>query len=173
MTVRNFQKVSSILHRSHSELIKWVSVLCRFTLTLSPQTVVHWRSSADLGLNPFPSKSRRTHYAGALTSEFATYEGQTATVAGRLMSRRKQGGLAFGHVQDRTGGIQLFLKKQSVQGLNKETGTIGFPEFNLLDLSDIVEATGKIMKTEQGESLSWLIQGKVFYSAARQRNQAC
>jgi lysyl-tRNA synthetase class 2 len=105
----------------------------------------------DLGLNPFPSKSRRTHYAGALTSEFATYEGQTATVAGRLMSWRKQGGLAFGHVQDQTGRIQLFLKKQSVQGLSKEAGTIGFPEFNLLDLGDIVEATGKVMKTERGE----------------------
>jgi hypothetical protein len=72
---------------------------------------------------------------------------------GRLMSWRKQGGLAFGHVQDQTGRIQLFLKKESVQGLNKETGTLVFPEFNLLDLGDIVEATAKVMKTERGRNL--------------------
>lgn len=105
----------------------------------------------ELGLNPFPAKSRRTHYAGVLTSEFATHEGQTVTVAGRLMSWRKQGGLAFGHIQDQTGRIQLFLKKQNVQPLNKEAGTIAFPEFHLLDLGDIVEASGKLVRTERGE----------------------
>lgn len=105
----------------------------------------------DLGLNPFPSKSGRTNYAGELISKFEEYNGRPVTVAGRLMSWRKQGGLAFGHVQDESGRIQLFLKKQSVQPVSRENGNIGFPEFNLLDLGDIVEASGQVMRTERGE----------------------
>ena len=105
----------------------------------------------EMGLNPFPSKSGRTHYAGPIIEKFAELDGKEATVAGRLMSWRKQGGLAFGHVQDETGRIQLFLKKQNVQAASKENGNIGFTEFNLLDLGDIVEASGRIMRTERGE----------------------
>ncbi len=120
----------------------------------------------DLGLNPFPSRSNRTHYTGALLARFDELNGQEVTVAGRLISWRKQGGLAFGHVQDESGRIQLFLKKQNVQPLDKEKGNIGFTEFNLLDLGDIVEASGKLMRTERGEiSISvdrfWII-GKAF-----------
>jgi lysyl-tRNA synthetase, class II len=109
------------------------------------------QSLRDMGLNPFPSKSGRTHYAARVIANFAELEGREATLAGRLMSWRKQGGLAFGHIQDETGRIQLFLKKQNVQAASKDHGNIGFPEFNLLDLGDIVEASGKIMRTERGE----------------------
>jgi len=102
-------------------------------------------------LNPFPSKSRRTNYTNEIIGKFTDFEGKEVTVAGRLMSWRKQGGLAFGHVQDESGRIQLFLKKQNVQSASKEKGNIGFTEFNLLDLGDIVEASGKVMRTERGE----------------------
>lgn len=105
----------------------------------------------EMGLNPFPAKSGRTHYTANIISEFEAMNGQKVTVAGRLMSWRKQGGLAFGHVQDQSGRIQLFLKKQAVQPTSKEKGNIGFTEFNLLDLGDIVEASGAVMRTERGE----------------------
>src|SRR5436190_10667272 len=104
-----------------------------------------------MGLNPFPSKSHRTNYTNEIIGKFTDFEGKEVTVAGRLMSWRKQGGLAFGHVQDESGRIQLFLKKQNVQSASKEKGNIGFTEFNLLDLGDIVEASGKVMRTERGE----------------------
>ena len=121
----------------------------------------------DLGLNPFPSKSRRTHYAGDLIAKFDELNGQEVTVAGRLMSWRKQGGLAFGHMQDERGRIQLFLKKQSVQALSKENGNIGFTEFNLLDLGDIVEASGKLMRTERGEISVMVDQLRIIGKAFR------
>lgn len=73
------------------------------------------------------------------------------TVAGRLMSWRKQGALAFSHIQDQTGRIQLFLRRQLVQPTDKATGNLGYAETNMLDLGDIVEATGKVAKTERGE----------------------
>lgn len=103
------------------------------------------------GLNPYPSKSKRTHFANEVIDGFATLEGQQATVAGRLMSFRKQGALAFAHVQDQTGRIQLFLRKNLVQPTDKTSGNLGFADIGLVDLGDIVEATGKVVKTERGE----------------------
>ena len=104
-----------------------------------------------LGLNPYPSRSRRTHYATAIINQFADLEGKEAVVAGRLMSWRKQGALAFGHVQDQTGRIQLFLRRQLVQPTDAPTGALGYAELNLLDLGDLVEATGRVVRTERGE----------------------
>jgi lysyl-tRNA synthetase, class II len=105
----------------------------------------------ELGLQPYPSRSRRTHYTRALLDNFDAMNGQEVTVAGRLMSWRKQGGLAFGHIQDQSGRIQLFLRKQAVKPHEKALGNIGFAEFNMLDLGDIVEATGQVKRTERGE----------------------
>lgn len=105
----------------------------------------------EQGLQPYPSRSSRSHYSKALIDGFESLNGQEVTVAGRLMSWRKQGGLAFGHVQDQSGRIQLFLRKQAVKAKEPGLGNIGFTEFGLLDLGDIVEATGKLARTERGE----------------------
>jgi lysyl-tRNA synthetase class 2 len=105
----------------------------------------------SLGLNPYPSRSRRTHYAQAILDDFPGHDGKPVTVAGRLMSWRKQGALAFGHVQDQSGRIQLFLRRQLVQATGAADGTLGYTDLNLLDMGDVVEATGKVMKTERGE----------------------
>jgi lysyl-tRNA synthetase class 2 len=104
-----------------------------------------------LGLNPYPSRSGRTHYAKAILDGFAALEGQTATVAGRLMSWRKQGALAFAHVQDQSGRLQLFLRRNLVKATDAAGGNLGYAEMNLLDMGDIVEATGKVIRTERGE----------------------
>jgi len=104
-----------------------------------------------LGLNPYPSRSRRTHYAKTLLDDFPGHDGKPVTVSGRLMSWRKQGALAFGHVQDQTGRIQLFLRRQLVQATAAAEGILGYPDMNLLDLGDVVEASGKVVKTERGE----------------------
>jgi lysyl-tRNA synthetase class 2 len=104
-----------------------------------------------LGLNPYPSRCRRTHYAKAILDDFAGHEGQVVTVAGRLMTWRKQGALAFGHVQDQSGRIQLFLRRQLVQPSAAATQTLGYADLALLDLGDVIEATGKVVKTERGE----------------------
>ena len=105
----------------------------------------------NLGLDPYPSRSRRTHYAQAILDDFPGHDGKPVTVAGRLMSWRKQGALAFGHVQDQSGRIQLFLRRQLVQATGAADGTLGYADLNLLDMGDVVEATGKVVKTERGE----------------------
>jgi lysyl-tRNA synthetase, class II len=108
-------------------------------------------SLRNLGINPYPSRSHRTHYAKPILDDFAAHDGQIVTVAGRLISWRKQGALAFGHIRDQSGKLQLFLRKQVVAQTHPETGGVGFADFNVLDLGDLVEATGKVVKTERGE----------------------
>jgi len=104
-----------------------------------------------LGLNPYPAKSRRTDYTKSILDQFESYDGKEVTVAGRVMSWRKQGGLSFGHIQDQTGRIQLFLKKQNVQTLDPNSGSLGYDHLGLLDLGDLIEASGTVMRTQRGE----------------------
>ncbi len=108
-------------------------------------------SLRELGLNPFPAKSNRTHMTAEVTGNYDALEGQTATVAGRLMSWRKMGGMAFGNVQDQSGNMQIALRRGELQGTDAAAGTLGFENFNLLDVGDIVECTGKVGKTKTGE----------------------
>jgi len=108
-------------------------------------------SLRELGLNPFPAKSKRTHMTATLTGNYEAHEGETVTIAGRLMSWRKMGGMAFGHVQDQSGLIQIALRRGEMQGTDAAAGTLGFENFNLLDMGDIVECTGKVGKTKTGE----------------------
>jgi lysyl-tRNA synthetase, class II len=103
------------------------------------------------GINPYPSRSRRTHYAKTILDNFESHNEQTVTVAGRLMSWRKQGALAFAHLQDETGRIQLFLRRNLVQPADAAKGTIGYADTNVLDIGDILEASGKVVRTERGE----------------------
>jgi lysyl-tRNA synthetase class 2 len=104
-----------------------------------------------LGLNPFPAKSNRSAMAAEITGAYEAQEGKTVTIAGRLMSWRKMGGMAFGHVQDQTGRIQIALRRGEMAGTDAAAGTLGFENFNLLDVGDIVECTGKVGKTKTGE----------------------
>src|SRR5258708_24696723 len=105
----------------------------------------------SLGLNPYRAKSARTHYIAPLLSEYDKHEGARVSVAGRLLSWRKQGAVAFGHIQDQTGTIQLLLKRQSVAPTDAARATLGYAELNLLDIGDIVEATGLVGKSQRGE----------------------
>lgn len=105
----------------------------------------------DLGINPYPAESHRTHSAGDVVSRFDELRGQTATVAGRITGIRKFGKLAFIVVKDFTGDIQLFLHDGTVEGRNAEKGQLAIEDLPLLDTGDFVEATGEVIKSKTGE----------------------
>lgn len=105
----------------------------------------------NLGLDPYPSVCNRTHYAKVIVDNFAALEKQRTIVAGRLMAWRKQGALAFGHIQDQSGRIQLFFRRQLVLPTDATTQRLGYGELQLLDVGDFVEAAGTVIKTERGE----------------------
>lgn len=103
------------------------------------------------GVNPYPSLSRRTNYAAEVTGNFDSFNGTKVVVAGRLMAFRKQGALAFGKVQDQSGAIQLFIRRNQLDAAPPGPGCIAFGDLNLIDIGDFVEADGTVMKTDRGE----------------------
>lgn len=94
----------------------------------------------DLGLNTYPQPN--------LSKKDSTFEAkkklnQIVTVAGRLMLLRGHGKILFADLVDRDDKIQLFF----------EANTLGdkMDLVKLLDLGDIITATGSVFKTQSGE----------------------
>ena len=106
------------------------------------------------GLDPYPTRARRTHSAAAALDRFAQIEPGLAadghdpdpiTVAGRIISRRHQGKTVFAHLRDGTGELQLYIRRDVV-------GDEAFERFlKLFDLGDFVQATGHLFRTRMGE----------------------
>ena len=105
----------------------------------------------DMGVNPYPSKSNRTHNASDIKSQFEELQGKVTTVAGRVVGIRKFGKLAFIVIRDFSGQIQLFLQSDIVAGLDVSNSQIGITELPLLDSGDFIEATGKVIKSKTDE----------------------
>lgn len=105
----------------------------------------------EAGINPYPADSHRTHQTSQVTEHFNELEGQTVTVAGRIINIRKFGKLAFIILRDMSGHIQLFLHAPDVKELDIQSGTIGMKELPLLDTGDFIEATGQVVRTKTGE----------------------
>lgn len=105
----------------------------------------------NLGINPFPSDSNRTHNALDIVTKFDDLEGQVVTAAGRVTGIRKFGKLAFMVIKDYSGKIQLFLKLDAVEQLDASKNQLGINELPLLDTGDFVEATGRVIKSQTGE----------------------
>jgi lysyl-tRNA synthetase class 2 len=105
----------------------------------------------ELGLNPFPSRAGRTHYASAILDRYAELEGSQVTVAGRLTVWRKQGGMAFGKILDHSGLIQIVLRRDTLEPTNPENECLGFEDLSLLDVGDIVQGAGVVGRTQRGE----------------------
>lgn len=103
------------------------------------------------GITPYPSRSFRTHYTLEILNDFEGHEGRTVTVAGRLMSLREHGALTFGHIQDQTGRVQLYIRQDSLKRASAEEGNLEYSDLPLLDVGDFVEGTGTVTKTKRGE----------------------
>ena len=105
----------------------------------------------NLGINPYPSDSKRTHMAGDVSGHFEQFKDKNVTVAGRILSIRKFGKIAFVVLKDASGEIQLFVKDGILGELDARKGFIGLSELNLLDSGDFIQASGMVIKTQTGE----------------------
>jgi lysyl-tRNA synthetase class 2 len=112
------------------------------------QVALRRQKLADLqaqGKDPFDVyKVNRTHTSKEIKEGFETLEGQTVTVAGRLMSKRVQGKAGFSHIQDRYGRLQVYIKIDDV-------GEEKLKEFKTFDLGDWITVTGFVFKTKTEE----------------------
>jgi len=104
-----------------------------------------------LGVNPYPSSSKRTNTAAEITEKFEKLEGSKACVNGRIINIRKFGRIAFIVINDASGSVQLFLKQDIVKSADPKKSELEFSQINLLDSGDFIEAEGKIIKTQTGE----------------------
>ena len=97
------------------------------------------------GRNPFEiTKYKQTHTSAEIKDNFEELEGKRVSVAGRIMSKRGMGKVAFVHVQDFDGQIQLFVKRDLL-------GDDEYAIFKKYDIGDIVGAEGEVFKTQAGE----------------------
>ena len=99
-----------------------------------------------LGVQPFGYGFRRTGFARDVIDTFLSGQGSESEVAlaGRLMSIRRMGKASFGHLMDRSGRIQIYVKQDEV---NAE----GYDAFGMLDIGDIIGVEGKVFQTKTGE----------------------
>jgi len=108
------------------------------------------------GVEPYPTRSERTHTSAQVISAFETAEkaapeGQPpvevkATLTGRIRAARAMGKLTFAHIEDGDGRIQLFLRMN-------ELGQERVDWFNkMLDIGDFIQASGVMFRTRTGEA---------------------
>ena len=71
-------------------------------------------------------------------------EGQPVTIAGRLMSKRGMGKVSFCDLQDKSGRIQLYARKD-------EMDEADYNEFKKYDIGDLVGVEGEVFRTQRGE----------------------
>lgn len=106
----------------------------------------------EMGIDPYPAQSHKDFDNYEIVDNFDNYEGKEVTLTGRLMSFREHGNIAFGHIQDESGQIQLFIQKKLLTETSKEHQTLGFKDaMKLLDVGDFVQAKGSVGKTVRGE----------------------
>jgi len=105
----------------------------------------------ELGINPYPANSERTHYLDQIVQDFASLENHEATVVGRVQNIRKFGKIAFVVIKDQTGELQLFLGGDHLTPLDASKGLLGIEQLPLLDAGDFVQASGTVVKTKTGE----------------------
>jgi lysyl-tRNA synthetase class 2 len=100
----------------------------------------------ELGVQPYAYRWDRDHSASEVISAFDRLS-ETKTevsLAGRLMSKREHGKTQFGHVQDASGRIQVYLRKDTI-------GEDAFARLALLDIGDMVGIRGEVFRTKTGE----------------------
>ena len=99
----------------------------------------------DEGRDPFTiTRFDVTHHTQDIKDNFDAMEGQSVSVAGRLMSKRGMGKVSFCDLQDKTGRIQIYARKDEMDEDN-------YNHFKKYDIGDIVGVKGEVFRTQRGE----------------------
>ena len=127
-----------------------------YRMELSEQEIIRRKSLQELltlGINPYPAESFPVNVT--VSDILANFNAgsrsyQDVSLAGRIMSRRIMGAASFTEIQDSTGRIQLYFKRDDVcPGEDKTMYNIVFKR--LLDIGDIIGVKGYVFMTQVGE----------------------
>jgi len=122
--------------------------------TLTEQEIIRRQKMQQLiekGIDPFGEAFAQNHHSKDI---FDLYENKTkeeleqlaakVQIAGRIMTKRLMGKAGFMHIADRSGQIQVYVRKDGV-------GDDWFDYFTEADLGDIVGINGEVFRTNHGE----------------------
>ena len=99
----------------------------------------------DAGKDPFHiTRYDVDNDSANIKANFDALEGKAVSIAGRLMSKRGMGKVSFCDLQDKSGRIQLYARKDEMD----EEVYNGFKKF---DIGDIVGVKGVVFRTQRGE----------------------
>ena len=120
--------------------------------TFDPERLAKLEALRAEGINPYPTgrppnlSAAEAHKLGEGrdTTEELVELGADFRVAGRLMFKNDMGKAGFGRVLDRSGRLQVYVKKDLV-------GEADFAVWKKLDLGDHLEVEGSLMRTRTGE----------------------
>lgn len=123
-------------------------------LHLTEQELVRRKKMEDLrtkGIDPFGQRFERTTNSQNIrklysdkTKEELDSLAIIVSIAGRIMTKRRQGKVGFMHIQDREGQIQIYLRFDVL-------GEEEYELFKVADIGDIVGIHGEVMRTTTGE----------------------
>ena len=99
----------------------------------------------------YPNDFKPQQQAAKLLEQYSTQSTESlqdnpiaVIVAGRMMLRREMGKASFCHIQDMTGRIQIYLRKELLaEGI--------YEDFKHWDIGDVIGVTGHLFKTKTGE----------------------
>ena len=121
---------------------------------LTEQEIVRRQKMEDLrakGIDPFGSRYERTATTGEIKAKYGDKTKEEleelavkVRVAGRIMTKRRNGKISFMHLQDKDGQIQIYLRYDVL-------GEEAYDLFKTSDIGDIVGIAGEVMRTQTGE----------------------
>ncbi|HDQ41002.1 MAG TPA: lysine--tRNA ligase [Desulfonatronum sp.] len=105
----------------------------------------------NAGMSLYPNSFQKNTDIAAITTEYDHWDedglkglNQTFAMAGRIMSQRSFGKVAFLHIQDATEQIQVFVQRDAI-------GSEKYALFKKMDIGDIVGVIGGLFRTKTGE----------------------
>jgi lysyl-tRNA synthetase class 2 len=113
---------------------------------LKRQRIEKLNNLRNSGVNPYAYAYDRTHLSADIIERFHDDPKalKKVSVAGRIMSMRRMGKASFAHLMDRTGRLQIYIKRD-------EVGADAYNTVKLLDIGDIVGVKGSVFQTKTGE----------------------
>ena len=141
-------------------------------LSLSEQEQIRRDSLQELvklGINPFPPESFDVNATSAEIKQNFPDDNtlyQKVSIAGRIMSRRIMGAASFAEIQDETGRIQIYVRRDEIcPGEDKTLYNTVFKRH--LDIGDIIGITGYVFYTKMGEITIHLTSLKLLCKSLR------
>ena len=127
------------------------------------------RRSRHLAFSRSPIVTSATHLAAAALAAYQDHmgdDGPEVSIAGRIESWRPKGKVVFGHIEDPTGRIQVYLRRDDLGDR--------YEAVNLLDLDDHVGVTGPLVphQSRRGHNprFEHRVAGQVTASSAARKN---